>query len=266
MKFLKIPTKPCGLPLTEALKRDPTLQKYLIDQERRIDLGNTEALLLYNRLILQEFLSLDFSIPEGFLVPTVCSRWAFLKWVLTNLCSTIDSVKPPTILEIGTGASAILALMLSKIGCKVEATEINSKAYKSAQENVNINKLHIKLIFVNNQILEGLFQSLNKYDAIVTNPPQYDKHYYDSIVKRGFMGNELELVGGKKGHEFIERLLEELTSFNNPPVVYFQLTQIKLHSTLLKIFKRKNYDCIWKSNTIGTRSRYYYRVNVNLNS
>ncbi len=266
MNFLKLPTKPCGFPLKEALKRDPTLQKYLINQESRIDLGNTEALLLYNRLVLQEFLSLDFSIPEGFLVPTVCSRWAFLEWVITDLSNIMDREEIPTILEIGTGASAILALMLSKIGCKVEATEVNSKAYKSAQKNINSNRLHIKLVIVKNQIIKGIFHSLSKYNAIITNPPQYDQHYYDSMVKRGFMGNELELVGGKKGHEFIERLLEEVTSFNNPPVVYFQLTQIKLHSTLLSMFNRKKYDYIWKSNTIGTRSRYYYRVNVNLNS
>jgi len=265
MNNLSLPTKRCGLPLKEALKQDPTLRKYLIDQERRIDLGNTDALLLYNRLILQDFLSLDFSIPEGFLVPTVCSRWAFLEWVLIDLGSTINIARIPTILEIGTGASAILALMLAKIGCNVEATEINSRAYKSAQENINSNKLYIKLISVNNQIVKGIFHSLSKYDAIITNPPQYDQLYYDSMATRGFMGNESELVGGKQGYEFIEGLLEEVNSFNNPPLVYFQLTQIKLHSKLLSIFKKKKYDFIRKTTTIGTRLRYYYRVNVSLN-
>ncbi|MFX0016224.1 MAG: RlmF-related methyltransferase, partial [Promethearchaeota archaeon] len=128
MNPLSIPKKQCGLPIKEAVKRYPSLRQYITNRNNHIDLGNSQALLLYNRLILQDFLSLDFTIPPDFLVPTVCSRWAFISWIAND--------SPSIVLEIGTGASAILALILAKIGCFVEATEINEIAHKSALSNI----------------------------------------------------------------------------------------------------------------------------------
>jgi methylase of polypeptide subunit release factors len=260
MNPLSIPTKKCGLPFKEAIRRDPTLKKYTIGKDR-IDLGNTEALFLYNRLIIQDFLSLDFFIPPGFLVPTICSRWAFISWILQH-----HSPHPSRVLEVGTGASAILALILAKIGCKIEATEVNEVACKYAQKNINLNGLETKILIIKvkkNQIIKSLYDSLVQFDMIVCNPPQYDKDYFQSqITQKGFMGQESELVGGDHGHEFIEKLLTELKSFKKSPPLYFQLTSLKIQPIINSYLNEKHYSFIEKQKSIGTRYRFYYRVTV----
>ncbi|MFX0181663.1 MAG: RlmF-related methyltransferase [Candidatus Hodarchaeota archaeon] len=258
MNPLSLPTKKCGLPFKEAIRLDPALKKYTIGKNR-IDLGNTEALLLYNRLIIQNFLSLDFFIPPGYLVPTICSRWAFISWILQH-----HSPDPSRVLEVGTGASAILALILAKIGCLVEATEINEVACEYAQKNIDINGLKCKIIVrkvVADHILRDLYNSIAHFDIIICNPPQYDKDYFQrQITKKGFMGQESELVGGNIGHEFIVRLLIELKSFKNSPPLYFQLTSQKIQPKINSYLSGEDYSFIEEQKSIGTRYRFYYRV------
>lgn len=255
MKYYNLPQKLCGLSFKEAIQRDPTLRKYEIGLNR-IDLGNTEALLLYNRLVLKDLLSLDFTVPHGFLIPTVCSRWNFVSWIIRD--------QPSRVLEVGTGASAIIAMMLAKIGCEVEATEIIETAYQSARKNIKINNFNSKIRVkkAKNHIIEDLYDSLDKFDAIVCNPPQYDQDYYEKSVssKKGFVGRELELVGGTVGHEFIIRLLEEVASYENHPSVYFQLTVLNLHEKINSYLVSNGYSFIEDYITVGTRRRNYFRV------
>lgn len=259
MSGLTIPQKQCGLPFKEAIKRNPTLGKYSTKGENRIDLGNSQALLLYNRLILQDFLSLDFTVPPGFLIPTICSRWAFISWIIRD--------HPLKVLEVGTGASAIFALMLAKIGCYVEATEINEIAYQSAKSNINLNNLNLKVhltkIHKKCHILKDCYDSLAEFDAIICNPPQYDMDYFKQHCssKKGFVGNESELVGGKVGHEFILSLLEEVREFEKSPSVYFQLLVTKLHPIIRSHLQNHDYSFVEEFSTIGTRKRYYFRIN-----
>lgn len=261
MNKYNFPTKRCGLPLEEALLRSPELKKYTDGISKKIDLGNTNALLLYNRLILMDFLDLDFSIPEGFLVPTICSRWEFLKWCLNHLDKPISQQR---IFEIGTGASAIIALVLAKIGFLIDATEINAKAFASAKENIKLNQLshHINLIKVSNRIIKGVHTSLNSYSAIITNPPQYDLDYYTKRIslKKGFVGVESELVGGEKGYEFIIQTLKEVKEFRNSPPVFFQLTSPKLAPLIESFLNENKYTYLQEIREIGTRKRLYFKI------
>ncbi|MFX0171108.1 MAG: RlmF-related methyltransferase [Candidatus Hodarchaeota archaeon] len=257
MNHLSIPPKKCGLPIKEALKLEPELKKYII-RDNQIDLGNSEALLLYNRAVLRDFLSLDFTIPYGFLVPTICSRWYFVKWILTR-------VKPKKILEIGTGASAILALIFARIGCKVEATEVNEIAFKSAYNNISLNDLNSKIKLIkasDKKIIRCLYTSLEKFDAVICNPPQYNKKFYDKLYSsdRGFVGQESELVGGLKGHEFIIQLIKEINGFNSPVSCFFQITYLKIAPLIRSYFHDNQFSFFERTITIGTRQRYYYQV------
>lgn len=259
MSHLTLPQKRCGILLEEALKKDRSLRKYVINGKNRIDLGNDKALLLYNRLVIQDFLSLDFTVPPGFLIPTVCSRWAFLSWILQD--------QPSKVLEVGTGASAILALMLAKVGCEyVEATEINEIAYQSAKSNISLNKLDSKIILKkvqdNVHIISSYYDSLTKFDAVICNPPQYDYDYFKQRqhLKKGFFGQESELVGGEKGHEFIVRLIDEVKTFLNPPSLYFHLTAPKLTKVISSFLLDNEYSFSQKQNISGTRRRYFYKV------
>lgn len=249
--------KPCGLPIKDALQRCPSLSEYMVKGKNRIDLGNSQALLLYNRLVLQDFMSLDFTVPSGYLVPTVCSRWLFVDWI-------IQERSPLKVLEIGTGASAILAMMLAKVGCYVEATESNDLALESALANVKLNNLEsqISLKKVRRDcILRNYYDSLLEFDAIICNPPQYNQDFYlQKSSDKGFLGQESELVGGKEGHEFVIRLIEEVKSFQNPPKVYFQITFAKLTKHINSFLQNQNYSFLKAQRTIGSRQRFFFRV------
>lgn len=252
------PQKRCGLPFKEAIQRCPDLKKYATKGQNRIDLGNSQALLLYNRVVLQDFMSLDFTVPPGFLIPTICSRWAFVSWIN-------NEKSPLNVLEIGTGASAILAMMFARIGCRVEATEINEMAYQSAQNNIKVNGLEsqilLKKVQDENQILMNCYDSLTKFDALVCNPPQYDQDFfYQQSLSKGFVGQELELVGGEKGHEFIIKLIEEVKRYSKSPSVYFQLTVPKLHKEICSYLQNHDYFFLEEHRTIGTRLRFYFKV------
>ncbi|MFX0209578.1 MAG: RlmF-related methyltransferase [Candidatus Hodarchaeota archaeon] len=248
--------KPCGLPFKEAFKRCSALRKYET-LDNQIDLGNPKALLLYNRLVLQDFMGIDFTIPSGYLIPAICSRWEFVNWIIRDK-------GPSKILEIGTGASAILAMMFAKVGCHVEATESDELALENALNNVKLNNLESQILLrkvKTNCILRHYYDSLVEFDAIVCNPPQYDQNFFFlHSSKKGFVGKEFELVGGQKGHEFIVRLLEEVKSFRNPPKVYFQLTFPKLNKSISNYLQKQDYLFRKVHRTVGTRQRYYYRV------
>jgi 23S rRNA A1618 N6-methylase RlmF len=256
MKSSFYPQKPCGLPIKDALQRCPSLREYLVKGKNHIDLGNSQALLLYNRLVLQDFMSLDFTIPSGYLIPTVCSRWLFVDWI-------IQERTPLKVLEIGTGASAILAMMFAKVGCYVEATESNELAFESALINVKLNNLESQISLrkvTRDCILRDFYDSLLEFDAIVCNPPQYDQNFYlQRSSNKGFVGQEFELVGGKEGHEFVVRLLEEVKNFQNPPV-YFQITFPKLIKRISSYLQNKDFSFLKARRTVGTRQRYYFRV------
>ena len=260
MNQYKFPNKKCGLPIEEALLRSPELKEFVDKRSKKIDLGDTNALILYNRLILQDFLELDFSIPEGFLIPTICSRWKFIKWCLDSL----NPISQQRILEIGTGASAIFALVLAKIGFLVDATEINAKAFASAKENIELNQLshQINLTKVSNRIIKGVHTSLNSYFAIITNPPQYDLDYYNKRIslKKGFLGQESELVGGQEGYEFIIQTIKEVKEFEDHPPLFFQITSPKLAPLICTFLKENNYSYFKENTEIGTRKRVYFKI------
>ena len=255
IKKSSILSKQCGVPIKKALELCPELKKYLLT-EKKIDLGNSRALLLYNQTIFKELMGLHFEVPDGYLIPTICSRFEFLKFIL--------NLNPKSILEIGTGASSILALMMGCLGIKVTATEIDERAYRSAQTNVQNNNLSssINLLKSEGQIILNLIPELTIYDAIICNPPQYDQKYYQERFpsSRGFIGRYTELVGGGKGYEFILNLLSEVRQYTNPPPVFFQLTLPKLQSVLEVELAKEDYQYSSTQKQIGTRSRVYYKV------
>jgi len=258
MSFESLIDKKCGVPVVDALNKCPELSTFLISPNR-LDLGNTKALLLYNQLVLQELLGLEFSLPKGYLVPTICSRWEFLKFVLETF-----KTPPTSILEIGTGASAILAMMLGRLGMTVIATEINEGAYKSALANIEQNNFSEKMVLLKSEgeIITNLIQDLSIFDAVICNPPQYDEKFYHDHYQstRGFQGEYSELVGGKFGHEFIMKLLAEVNQSSYAPPVYFQLTLPKLQAKLEEDLINEKYCFSVNEKKIGTRLRLYYRI------
>ncbi|AFL95102.1 hypothetical protein containing SAM domain 5 [Thermococcus cleftensis] len=190
-----------GLPIKDALKLFPELGKY-IDERGRLDFSNRKARILYNQAIAKALFGLDIEYHPHGLVTTPVSRYLFLKTFLGG---------GERVLEIGTGHTALMALMSAKLfNCDVTATEIDEEFFEYARRNIKRNRARVKLIRSNSGIIRGVIPEGELFEVIFSAPP-----YYEGPTK-GVL-TELEGVGGgKHGEGFSVRLIEEALDYLKP--------------------------------------------------
>lgn len=89
------------------------------------------------------------------------------------------SIHIPSVLEIGTGSGCISIALKKNINCNITAIDISKQALEVAKENALNNNVIID--FINCDIHD--FNSNNKYDLIISNPPYvpYDSNYDEKI-------------------------------------------------------------------------------------
>ena len=126
--------------------------------------------------------------------------------------------KNKKVLDIGTG-SGILAKEALKYTKKVSASDINEECLKN-----------IKGI---KTIESDLFENIKeKYDLIIFNPP------YLPLDNREDKESALSTSGGKKGHELLEKFINELESHLNKNgkslIVFSSLTKKRKIDSILK--------------------------------
>jgi len=190
-----------GLPVKEAVTLFPELEKYL-DERGRIDFSNRKARILYNRAIARAVFGLDIEYHPRGLVTTPISRYLFLKTFLRG---------GERVLEIGTGHTAMMALMAAKIfNCNVTATELDEEFFEYARMNIERNGARIRLLKSNGGIIRGVVPEGEKFDVIFSAPPYYDRLTKGVLTEREGVG------GGKYGEAFSIRLIEEALDYLNP--------------------------------------------------
>ncbi|MDV3104241.1 class I SAM-dependent methyltransferase [Thermococcus waiotapuensis] len=190
-----------GLPVKEAVKLFPGLEKYL-DERGRLDLSNREARILYNRAIAKAVFGLDIEYHPRGLVTTPVSRYLFLNTFLRG---------GERVLEIGTGHTALMALMAEKIfNCDVTATELDEEFFEYAGRNVERNKGKVKLVRSNGGIIRGVIPEGERFDVIFSAPPYYE------VPTRGVLTEREGVGGGKYGEGFSVRLVEEALDYLRP--------------------------------------------------
>ena len=129
-----------SLPFSSLVEEYPILNAFLISVDPpKFDLGDPRVLSLLNKYLFKEVVDLDINVPEDFLIPSLGIRHAYSDFIANR----IKSNKP--IIEIGTGASAAIAMILAKKYDKqVLATEINSTSFEMANANIVTNNLEDK--------------------------------------------------------------------------------------------------------------------------
>ncbi|USS41277.1 RlmF-related methyltransferase [Thermococcus aggregans] len=183
-----------GLPVREAVKIFPELEKYL-DDEGRLDLSNRRARILYNKAIARAVFGIEVKYHPKGLITTPISRFIFLKTFLRG---------GEKVLEIGTGHSALMAIMADKLfNCEVWATEVDEEFFEYAKANISANSSKVRLIKSNGEIIEGIIPKGEKFDVIFSAPPYYEKPTKGVLTEREGLG------GGKYGEAFSVRILEE---------------------------------------------------------
>ena len=93
-------------PTSKALKLHPNLRNHLKSTDPpRIKNEDRETQMLYNKYIAKDLYDIDLEFAEHAIIPTPIMRYNFLMQV----------IKPnSTIIEIGTGASTIIAILTAK--------------------------------------------------------------------------------------------------------------------------------------------------------
>jgi len=250
-----IEAKHYGKKFADLLENFPELNAFLISvNPPKFDLGDPKVLSLLNQYLYKDIFKLEVSVPEGFLIPALGIRHVY--------CDIIDSItdSEDSLIEIGTGASAVLAMILAKkYKRKVLATEINETSIKSAYKNIEDNNLSefISILQSRGEILNDLLPEGN-YSSLLCYPPIYDNDQTKLRKKRGWKGVESEMFGGiTNGMDFTFKLLEEALSsekvkIKNITVMLMNEEQIRQISVK---FQNRLKSKIFQINA-GTRKRY----------
>lgn len=117
--------------------------------------------------------------------------------VCTDACvlgawAAIDDVPNARILDIGTG-TGLLALMAAQrnVTALIDAVEVDPSAAGQATENVAASPFADRVTVYNTRIQD--FESAQRYDHILTNPPFYTNHLRspDAAVNRALHTDDL---------------------------------------------------------------------------
>ncbi len=223
-----------------------------------IDFAIPEAVLHLNKALLKRHHQItDWNIPHGYLCPPIPSRADYL-YYLNDILQENDLKQPVQIVDVGTGANCIFALLAARIfnwnvvGCDIDAVAVNA-----AQQNVDAtkeisDKIEIRHQPNNADIFKGIILPGEFYHATVCNPPFYsseedankstlrklkqlnpDKSVLE--LERNFKGqpNELWCNGGEA--LFIKRMVKQSTHFKEQ--VGWFTTLVSKTETLAKLYK-----------------------------
>ncbi len=245
----------------EALcKAHPLLQNFLhINSfgKETVDFSAAEAVFHLNKALLKYHYNItDWSIPEGYLCPPIPSRADYLHY-LNDLLQHDNPAGPINVLDVGTGANCIYALLAAKLfEWNVVGCDIDSLAIEAAQQNVNATKGLSEKIEIRHQpnnanIFKGTIFPGEFFHATICNPPFYtseeaaNKSNLRKLKKlnpeqsvleleRNFKGrpNELWCNGGEA--LFIKRMIKQSVAFKQQ--VGWFTTLVSKSETLSKTY------------------------------
>jgi release factor glutamine methyltransferase len=171
--------------------------------KRRAD-GAPVAYLVGQR----EFFSLSFEVAPSVLIPRPETE-TLVVLALTYLQSLPVSAAPPRVIDIGAGSGAIvIALARHFPGAEYHAIDFSPEALAVAKANAAKHNLSDQIQFAQGDLLAGFPDS--HFDLIVSNPPYVSEPEY-AALPRDVREHEprLALVGGLKGDEIVQRLIDQ---------------------------------------------------------
>ena len=118
------------------------------------------------------------------------------------------------VLDMGTG-SGVLGIILALLNpdIHVELVDICPKALKVAQININNHKLEKRVKCIQSNLFKNV---KNKYDFIITVPPQVSAEEYRTFVDEGLHEPALSLRSGKDGLKHIQHIIDIAPKYLNP--------------------------------------------------
>lgn len=249
----------------EALcKTHPSLQEFVHTSsfgKETIDFATPDAVLHLNKALLKQHYQItDWNIPEGYLCPPIPSRADYL-YYLNDLLQENKPSHPIHILDVGTGANCIYALLAARlfnwnvVGCDIDATAVTAAQNNILATEGLSEKIEIRHQPNNADIFKGIILPNEFYHATICNPPFYaseeeaNKGTLRKLKKlnpeksvleleRNFNGrpNELWCNGGEA--LFIKRMVKQSIQFKDQ--VGWFTTLVSKSETLPKLYKLLN--------------------------
>ncbi len=117
-----------------------------------------------------EFYGLNFLVTPATLIPRPETE-ELVEWVLESQKLKVKSLKPVSILDIGTGSGCIaISIKKNLPGALVTAIDISADALHTAKQNAVINEVEVD--FIEDDTLNTKFDIEHlKFDIIISNPP-----------------------------------------------------------------------------------------------
>jgi tRNA1Val (adenine37-N6)-methyltransferase len=100
--------------------------------------------------------------------------------------------KIQNVLDIGAGTGLLSLMIAQKNEVEIDAVEIDKEASMQAQENISSSPWHERIRVHNDNIL--LFQSEEKFDAIICNPPFYENELASGNAGKNIAHHSEELL------------------------------------------------------------------------
>ncbi len=176
--------------------------------------GRPIAYILNNR----EFMSLDFYVEEGVLIPRPDTEILVEEIIEIYKDKNNNSNKPTDqikIVEIGTGSGAI-AVSLAKYleDSEVISLDISDKALQIGERNAVDNDVIDRVSFKKSNLFSAIESENLKFDVVVSNPPYIRKSDMDGLQTQvKDFEPTLALDGGVDGLDFYRNITREAKKY-----------------------------------------------------
>lgn len=170
-----------GYPFAALAKTYPPLSQYLTQTVAgtvSIDYADPGAVMALNAALLQhDYAVMQWRIPAGFLCPPVPGRVDYVHYVAELLGLKPGNKKPWALLDVGTGANGIYALLAAKVySARCVACDIDPAALANVAAILASNPDLKSAITVRQQLkpsnmFSGIILPGEYYDVTVCNPP-----------------------------------------------------------------------------------------------
>ena len=157
-----------------------------------------------------------------------------------------------TILDLccGSGALGIISALLED-KCLVDMSDINSKALKVANKNIDNHKLNSRITCIKSNLFKNITK---KYDLIIAVPPQISEEEYSNHHKELLHEPKIAYIADDNGFYFIKKILDQAPFYLNKNGILIMETGIRLSKKIkedyanlnIEWYKFNKKDCILK--------------------
>ena len=237
------------------------------------DLINDSDICKYNELIhkrashvpLQyitkrvEFMSLDFVVDEGVLIPRPETE-ILVEAVIKKTDNKLYHDRKITIIDIGTGSGNIAVSLAKNISnVKIYASDISREALTVANENVLRHDVTDKIHLLHGNVFEAFSSNVKKgqVDFIVSNPPYVSKSESKNLEPE-LIDHEplLALIGGEDGLFFYKQIIKDAADWIKPGgYLIIEIGETQANSIIKLMQNELHYDEIEIINDLQGKER-----------